>query len=314
MKLARCVGFEPPPASANLAGALASALVGPEPASAALAARIVASFGRRLAHLIATLTTPTQPAAGTSVWRAAYLHHWAEVDQVWLGGGLVAAGGSHLVEAVRAETVRLGAPHVAVQLAAHAGVLPLIGAARSRVDAQTGMVVLDFGHTSVKRAVATVTNQQLVRLDLLPSRSAQMLHLQAETGQVAEFVLETVAETIRIARRLFGSTYAQVPVSIASYVARRRPVTTGPSLYQPLSGMDPQVLDQELRRRTKEDVHLCFLHDGTAAAQGLAHPHGRAAVILLGTALGVGFAASGGAWLPVSPHLLVADAETEQLQ
>lgn len=58
------------------------------------------------------------------------------------------------------------------------------------------------------------------------------------------------------------------------------------------------------------DVRL--LHDGTAAASAMAG-EAHAAVITLGTALGVGFPPGAGSCRPLAPGFLVADAEDRRL-
>jgi hypothetical protein len=270
---------------------------------------VVGEYGRRLAHLIATLTLPRHAGdtGGTeSAWRAAYLRHWAGVERVWLGGGLAAALGVPLLEAVHAEMVRLGSPgQLVVLLAPFADVLPLIGAAGSRSNAHSSTVVLDFGHTSIKRAVATIADYRLVRLDLLPSVVVAQM-----SEHIMPFMLDVVADTLNTARQRFGPTDDVVVVSIASYVIGSRPVAAGASRYLPLSETDSAALDAELVRRTNQAVHISFVHDGTAAARGLINPGGRAAVIMLGTTLGVGFAGPAVGVLPVSSELVVARAES----
>jgi hypothetical protein len=305
-RLALCAGFAPEGANPDIILALSSALAGDDQTSAAAAVRVLDLFGARVAHLIATLTTAAHSHAGESAWRSAYLRHWMEIDHVWLGGGLAAAFGSTLLNAVRAELARLGVGDRIVELAPYAAVLPLVGASRSGTDTATPMIVLDFGHTSVKRGVATVANHQLVRLDLLTRRSTQPLNSSPAPEQVADFVLETVMDAITTTERRFGSAHGHIVVSVASYVARGRPIAAGPSKYRPLSDVDIAWLDDELYRRAGNEFHLLFLHDGTAAARGLNAAGGRDAVIMLGTSLGVGFPPPAETLLPVAPEFFVA--------
>ncbi len=307
-KLARCMGFGVTGSNGNITRVISTALAAGHQSSAEQAIRIVATFGRRLAHLIATLTTSPRIGPEDSEWRAAYLRYWAQVDHVWLAGGLAAALGSNLLEAVRAEACRLGAK-CTIELAPHAGVLALIGAARSRLHPRTQIAVLDFGHTVVKRGIATVRHHQLVRLDVLPSRSAQALGTRGTQDPVAEFLLDVVTDTIVTTRRRLGVPDPCVMVSLASYIAHGRPVNTR-SVYAPLSRWDPRSLDDELKRRTGVPVHLRFLHDGTAAARGVPDA-GRAGLIALGTTLGVGFPPPPSTLLPVSAALRVADSECD---
>lgn len=288
----------------DIAWSLAAALAGQDQVLAVRAAGVVEAFGQRLGHLIATLASPAAAATGESAWRAAYLGHWAHIEQIWLGGGLVAGLGPHLLAAVRQASARLGAHTRAIELAPHPGVLALIGAARSRPDPLTHAVVLDFGHTAAKRGVATVRDRRLQSLQLLPDRAVRPL-ATAEAGAV-EFVLDTLAETLRLAHQQWGEVDPCVVVSLASYVAGGRPADTR-SLYAPLGRIERPMLEHALRERTGTAVRLSLVHDGTAAARGLPD-HGRAGVILLGTSLGVGFPPPPERLLPVSTGLVLQPA------
>src|ERR1051326_5258167 len=82
------------------------------------------TFGQRLAHLIATLSSG--PASNDETgWREAYLRHWMHIDRVWLGGGVAAALGLDLAHSATAELQRLRYAAVAVQLAPDPALLPL---------------------------------------------------------------------------------------------------------------------------------------------------------------------------------------------
>jgi hypothetical protein len=304
-KLARCIGLDLSDSDGNVTRVISTALSAGNPRAADQAMRVVAIFGRRLAHLIATLTTPTRIETQDSEWRGAYLRYWTHVDQVWLAGGLTAALGSDLLDVVRAEAHRLGAG-CAIEVAPNAGVLALLGAARSRLHPRTHIVVLDFGHTDVKRGIATVRNHQLARLDVLPSRSARALGWTRATDEpVTEFLLDVVTDTIASSQSRFGVPDPCVMVSLASYISQGRQVDSH-SAYAELSRRDPRSLDDEITRRTGVPVRLRFLHDGTAAARGVPDPAGSAGLIVLGTALGVGFPPPPRTLLPVSADLLVA--------
>jgi hypothetical protein len=262
--------------------------------------RVVTEFGRRLAHLIATLTTAARSETPPTGWRADYLRYWTDVDEVWLAGGLAAAFGLGLLTAVRTEMARLVGGGRTVRLAAHPDLLPLIGGFRSCHDARTGMVALDFGQTLVKRGMATVVDGQLVRIEVLPPRST------SEVRDVAEFVVDVIAETIRLAGSFHKPTHPCVPVALASYVAAGRPVASGKGLYAQLAEVDSTCISSAVSHRSGIETHVRFVHDGSAAALGVCNPSIRSAVIMLGTALGVGFPPPASPLLLVSSDLVVA--------
>ncbi|MGI9146878.1 MAG: hypothetical protein ACR2IK_10065 [Chloroflexota bacterium] len=254
-------------------------------------------YGTRVAHLIATLLAPAQRGSGTSAWRAAYLRHWMTVEQVWLGGGIVSRLGPGLLRAVRAELGRLGVQAASVDIAPHAQVLPLIGLARTRPAMDGRTVVIDFGHTAVKRGIASIDGGRLVQLDLLASIPAP------NAEHALEFVLDCLAVTIRTAQSLHANVHERVRVSLATYVSRGRPADPR-SMYAVLGSVSRKGLQHDLQRRTRAPVRVNFVHDGTAAGRALTD-HRRAGVIMLGTALGVGFVAPPSSLLPMSSDLVV---------
>ena len=246
--------------------------------------RVAVIFGRRLGHLVATLLTEHAAAPGESAWREAYLRHWRQVEHVWLGGGLAAALGQALLAATRTEAARLGADAVTIDVAPQPAVLALVGLARTFGVANGRGVVLDFGHTLVKRGVAEICANDLRGLHAMPE-------VTTRDNEVVEFVIDTVAETVSAAREQFGALLPSVKVSLASYMANGRPVDSH-STYSPLGALEPREIAAEITARCGAALDIEFFHDGTIAARGLPHsPH--AALIMLGTGLGVGFPPSG---------------------
>jgi hypothetical protein len=231
-----------------------------------------ATFGRRVAHLIASLR---QPDPRASSWRQAYLAHWRSVEIVYLGGGLSAALGQRMVEAARAEVARLSRSDVELHLAPYPAFMALIGAARGLLPAPSAPVpVFDFGQSVVKRGIATFGDGSLQHVHLLPSLPAP-----AESD-VVEFFFDVV-------------TGRPAVVSIASYLADDRPIG-GQALYSPLAAIDRGRLPG-----------VAFVHDGSAAARAIVaqplEPSPAIGAVVLGTALGVGFAPHSSALVPLSP-------------
>jgi hypothetical protein len=269
--------------------------------SAVGTARAAEESGRRLGHLIATLQSGAGAEMIRSNWRLAYRVYWTSVEEVWLGGGLAAYLGSGLLAGARAEAARLGASRPSIELAGWPAALPLIGAARSNSGTAPRAVVLDFGHTAVKRGLATYRGRRLAGLQLLDS-----LDPPAPASLVDAFI-EAVAATLRCVGADVDPT---VVVSVASYVdPNSRIAPDGYSLYSPLGAVEPAALDRALRDCIGNHLlHLRLVHDGTAAASGVVPTVLPAAVITLGTALGVGFAPRHDQLRPLTPDFSVTDA------
>jgi hypothetical protein len=211
--------------------------------------------------------------ASASEWRSAYLQHWTGVREVWLGGGLVAALGMPLVEAAKPAV-----PGVRVEMAPNPNVLALLGLARTLPYEAASRVVLDFGHSRLKRGVAMYSSGELTRLHLLDGKPIP------RDKDMVDFVTDTIARTVEAARWQYGVVQQPVRVSIASYVHDGHPFDTR-SIYARLTS---EAFAHEVRLE----------HDGTAAARGVQPTVAPAAVILLGTSLGVGFAPSADRVIP----------------
>jgi hypothetical protein len=222
---------------------------------------IVDEFARRLAAVVATLGRPeTAERQGVTPLRRVYLEHWANVEDVFVGGGLMAGAFGRRVAEVSG-----------LRLASHPQHLALIGAARS-VDATDGdHLVMDGGHSSLKRAWAHVADGQLEGLTLLSSIS---------TAGVTE---EDMSDFLS---PLIADAPTTVTMSVAAYLRDGRPIPYGASIYEKLDST------RQLR----------LLHDGTAAWRGIVDsPTAKNAVIVLGSWLGVGLGPQSSRLLPVSP-------------
>jgi hypothetical protein len=241
------------------------------------AARAVAEeFGGRLGRLLVGLRAGDRSLKPE--WDASWWDRWTGTSTVWLGGGLC-AGTFGAVVADRAAA--LVGPRCRVVVAPDPTDLPLVGAARLAARPDGTALVLDFGHTLVKRAVAGYEAGRLASLH----RLAPALAAPEDTagGPLAEAVAGTVAVAWADADRPPGPVVA----AMAAYVKDGQPVRVPLGTYTRLADV-PGRLAALLRDRLGLDLPLVLVHDGTAAAQAVP-PDPHAAVVLLGTSIGVGF-------------------------
>lgn len=233
------------------------------------AAAVVDEVGDRLASLIATLRDPATAMAATA-GRRAYLEVWQGLDTVVLGGGLMKGVVGRRVAARAAAVLAAGdtaAP--AVWAAPHPQWLPLLGAARSASRPDQRVVVLDGGQTSIKRAIASFREQDLVSVRVFAPVPVASVHHSGLAALVTRAATPLLEQSSR--------PPSQVIFSVASYVRDGRPIEN-PSIYEQL---DPDVLGSRL------GVPVRLIHDGTAAWRGT-EADASSSVIMLGTWLGVG--------------------------
>lgn len=242
-------------------------------------AAVADEFGRRLGRLLVVLRSGDR--AARPEWDPSWWAAWAGIDTVWLGGGL--AGGRFGTQvAVRAAELAGGR----VTVAPEPGDLPLLGAVAL---ARPGALVLDFGHTLVKRALAG------------PAAGAGSRGRQPGAGvgfrrrwpavaapredAAGPEVAAAVAGTIATAWAEAGRPAGPVVAAMAAYVLDGQPVRTPLGTYARLADVTADVPGWLADRA---GVPVVLVHDGTAAAHALP-PDPHSAVVLLGTSLGVGF-------------------------
>lgn len=234
----------------------------------------VPEVGRRLAALIAALVARDGPRDGRGLeptrWRLAYLSHWSRVEEVWLGGGTAARFGPDIARAATRFLADYDARTV-IRSHGYPGWLPLIGAARTMPDEHRDIIVLDLGHSWVKRGVA---------------------HFDADRGLCSLDVLRPVPVDVnRTARREVINFFdAVIDMSCSEYPAAAG-VRAAVAAYVTPHGVleDPRSYYAALGTLPQHSGRASLVHDGTAAAAAI-ESSVRAAVVTLGTAIGVGFA------------------------
>ncbi|MCB9418311.1 MAG: ROK family protein [Ardenticatenaceae bacterium] len=257
---------------------------------------IAREYGRSLAYLLLTLKRgdPANRAARKE-WDDRHWSFWAGINTVWVGGGLVSGQlGPIAVREAGRVMHDAGFPDFAVNLSPHGADLPLMGLSRLAPFGAQAMLVFDFGGTAVKRAIAEYKDNQFTQLHRLPSWSSpceSSLSVSLELADVAahaERILSIIEQTWQEAERPLAPTIA---VSLACYLQNGQPPPSEMGCYGrlqlPGDNLQTYLADQ-LSQRLGQPIYLHLYHDGSAAALAYAGC-GETAVIMLGTAVGIGF-------------------------
>ena len=264
-------------------------------AARAAAHAIGRRLGRNLSFILLTLHRgDAVNRKARAEWTAADWDRWSRIRRIWLGGGVMSGDlGERMVEEARALLHELGyGEALQIEITPHRGALSLMGAARYLPAGPRHALAFDFGHTMVKRARFTLDGDTLVAAEHLPSVPTHWSHrnvpesAQRYAGEdVRDFVAGVVAQTLN--EHPVDSD--DLVLSVAAYVRGGRLLGNG--IYARMSDAYADVraaLEAAVKARTGRAVRLLLIHDGTAAAALHAGtPH--AAVIIVGTALGVGF-------------------------
>ncbi len=239
------------------------------------AEQIAQEFSRRFYALLRTLKHGT-PADRTArpEWDESYWETWALLQTVVLGGGLVSGHlGRFLIE---------GEMPYPVEISPYARHMALVGAAQYAPPAATSALVFDFGGTWIKRGRAAYKNGTLTRLDLLPPVPS-LYTGEALFAHMTALLTETLRQE---------SIFSPILCSVASYVQDGVILEAQAGIYSDLRHFGYAHLQSELVHRLQtisgKPIDLHLIHDGTAAAATCVGME-KTAVILLGTAIGVGF-------------------------
>lgn len=256
-------------------------------------------LGRNLGHILLTLHRGDRVnRAARPDWKAQDWKRWAKIQRVWLGGGLMSGRlGELIVEQARAFLVEVGyegLPQAALTF--HPGDVTLLGAGRYLPPTLRHALCLDFGHTLVKRAGLVFEHGVLVRLHCYTPLPTDQTGLGAPRGSssiagrwVLDFVANAVAQTWSDSLADGLAPDPDIMLSVAAYVQGGQ--LLGKGLYANLNELADDarpLLAEAVRGRTGGAVRVHMIHDGTAASAVYAGTP-NAAVILLGTAVGIGF-------------------------
>jgi hypothetical protein len=272
--------------------------------------------GQRLGALLASILRSTEGLTSPlALWEAAYLRHWREqVDEIALGGGLASGRlGQCIAAAAQAALAAAGLPGLRVSTAEYPSLLALIGAARSVPPGPyRAAAVADFGGTHGKRGLAFYDpDGALERLRVLPPLATHALSGPGQAGDLAAAIVAGLAETIRVA----GEETDLAPLvmcSVAAYVQDNRPALApgregGAYALRGLAPDPASWLAEQISTACGRPVHFQFAHDCDVAARALAG-RPRCAVVMLGTALGVGFAPPAAGCRPVGEPVKIETA------
>jgi hypothetical protein len=261
---------------------------------------LATSVGRDLGYVLLVLKRGDAiNRAARPEWDVGHWARWGAVRRAWLGGGLLSGGmGRPVVQQARRVLGRGGFPDLYLRVASRPAELPLLGAARHLAQQDGVAAVLDMGGSRVKRARVVLQAGRVTALRRMPDLASPWSDPEREDGDAEQRAIQLVARMAAIIagtwqklQRRGDLPAATIPVSVAAYVRDGHPVPAQGGLYiQVLPAV--KNLENALSRRVSEaldrPLRVKLLHDGTAAAN-VYSGQPRAAVIMMGTALGIGF-------------------------
>ncbi|MBQ3264683.1 MAG: hypothetical protein IJH07_02795 [Ruminococcus sp.] len=275
------------------------ALSSPKVRDRQMAERVVKRFGNRLGLLLLALKTgerENREARGD--WDDACWEYWAKLDTVILTGGLASSMlGRRFKEYIHAIFDAAHVKPYQIMLFDNGTYIGVMGVAQRLMPDDTASLVLDFGHTGIKRAVVKKAFGEIA--EFTPQDSLPSLHMKSRFDSEEEKRREAIAlhryivNTITSSYReglISGPLSGTVLISIANYT-HNGVLNSERGGYAKLCeiGADyARVLEDDLSGELHRDIKVRLVHDSTASALYFSDID-NAACITLGTGFGVGF-------------------------
>jgi hypothetical protein len=268
------------------------------PATQAEARRLAERMGRRLGYLLLMLIRgDAANRAARSDWDAAHWAYWRAVERVIIGGGLWAGRlGEVGLPAARA-VLRESGYSLSLYRSPFGDSLPLIGLARHAPPDTARMLLFDFGHSKVKRGIATYRDGELVEVTARPP----LIAFWKVNGPVelaldeARMRWQWMADLIAADWRGLDLSAPRGPVAIgvclAAHLEAGHPLDTQRGAYSRLAVLALHLatfMRDELVATLGQFCSFALLHDGLAAASAYAG-RPRTVVLTFGTAIGAGY-------------------------
>ncbi len=306
---ADALDVDPDQPDSALCVALDARIDSPDPVVRAATDAVVRQIGRNLGWVLLALRRgDAANRAARPEWTDEHWAHWGRVRSVWLGGGMVSRwSGPPIVEHAREVLSAYAAQDEIVRLSPYGGWLPLVGAARQAPGEVTSALVMDFGGTRIKRARAIYTDQGLAALNIYPACPTDWDAITASTAVPRERAARLLERMVDAAVEAWpGADCTTLVASIAAYVTNGQPQEYqggGYVLLRDLSDNAARLLADQLSTRLNTPIRVTLQHDGSCAAAVYAGDVD-AAVITMGTALGIGFPPSVGRVRPFAPQFV----------
>jgi hypothetical protein len=297
-------------------------LVSGNPSVWAVAEQIARRMGRNLGYVLLALQRgdATNRAARTE-WDDSYWEYWAAIRRVWLGGGLVSGRLGPLMRRHALDIFQeAAAGDCTIQISPYSSNLPLVGMARRAPAGCDAALVFDFGGTLIKRALARYHAGALVGLRRFAPRQVGWTDIPDATADTDQQATQLFERMIAVISGTWQEAYATesrlsgpILASLSAYTQDGQPLPAQGGGYMQIARITDNMaraLADRLGANLERTIAVELLHDGTAAATahaGEAHT----AVIMIGTALGIGFPPPAEGLRPVREPLLDFSGDKE---
>lgn len=261
--------------------------------------RVAKKFGSRLGLILLTLKTGEEEnRLARADWDDDCWRFWSKLDTVILTGGLASSMlGRRFKEYILNVFDTASVKPYDIMLFDNGRYVGVMGAAQRLAPDNSASLVLDMGHTGVKRALVRKTDGEISgfeTMDTLPTLYTQSRFKSSDERlrsaiNLHQYIVGAVADSYKEVQDTEGISDT-ILLSIANYVHNGiLDSKRGGFSKLSLLGADyAAVLEEDLSAELHRELHVRLVHDSTAAALYF-EDIGNSVCITLGTAFGVGF-------------------------
>nr|WP_316615262.1 hypothetical protein [uncultured Ruminococcus sp.] len=264
-----------------------------------LAARVVKEFGNRLGLLLLTLKKgERENRLARADWDDTCWEYWRSLKTVILTGGLASSMlGRRFKESIQTIFDMAGEKPYHIMLFDNGTYVGMMGLAQKLMKDDMTSLVLDFGHTGIKRAVIKKSGGEIG--EFTAQESLPSLHMKShfanddekrrEAIELHRYIVNTIAASFRAAPNPTALDDT-ILISIANYTHNGL-LNSERGGYAKLCTINTDyaaVLEDDLSGELHRDIKVRLVHDSTASALYFADID-RSVCITLGTGFGVGF-------------------------
>ena len=264
-----------------------------------MAARVVKQFGNRLGLLLLTLKKgERENRLARDDWDDACWEYWRSLKTVILTGGLASSMlGRRFKEDIQTIFDMAGEKPYYIMLFDNGTYVGVMGLAQKLMKDDMTSLVLDMGHTGIKRAVVKKRGGEIAEFSA--QESLPSLHMKSrfdsedekrrEAIELHRYIVNTIAASFRTASDP-AALDDTILISIANYThnGMLNGERGGYAKLCTINADYAAVLEDDLSGELHRDIKVRLVHDSTASALYFADID-RSVCITLGTGFGVGF-------------------------
>ncbi len=264
-----------------------------------MASRVALKFGNRLGMLLLTLRLGQEEnRLARPQWNDSHWQYYKELKKIIFVGGLASGMlGRKFKERIQYVFDVSGAKPYDIMIFDNATYIGAMGCAQHLMNDDTSSLVLDFGHTNIKRCVIKKSKGQISEFIPLDSKRSRYMHSVYEQG---EDVWNTALELHKYLVKIIVDSYKtmadvyrlsdEILISIANYVQGEKLNCErgGYAKLCELGSNYTKILTEDVSSQLKKNVSIRLVHDGTATALYFSEVDS-AVCLSLGTGFGVGF-------------------------